>query len=88
LAEIQNKDAGAYLGLITHVKDRPGHDHRYAIDSTKLTGELGWAPSVTFEQGLDRTIRWYLEHQDWVQQVASGEYRKWIDLHYRSEGHS
>jgi dTDP-glucose 4,6-dehydratase len=86
LAEIQNKDPETYLKLITYVKDRPGHDHRYAIDCTKLQRELGWKPSVTFEQGLDLTIRWYLSHQEWVDQVTSGDYRKWIDLQYRTEG--
>lgn len=84
LAEIQNKDADSYLKLITYVKDRPGHDHRYAIDCSKLKTELNWTQSVTFEQGLDRTIRWYLDHQDWVAQVTSGEYTKWIDLQYRN----
>jgi dTDP-glucose 4,6-dehydratase len=87
LADIQNKDADGYLKLITHVKDRPGHDHRYAIDCSKLKSELGWTQSVTFEQGLDLTIRWYLDHQDWVTQVTSGEYRNWIDLQYRDQSH-
>ncbi len=88
LAEIQSKEADSYFKLITHVKDRPGHDHRYAIDCSKLKRELGWTQSVTFEQGLDLTIRWYLDHQDWVGQVTSGEYRNWIDLQYRNAGHS
>jgi len=83
LAEIQGKDPETYLERITYVKDRPGHDHRYAIDCAKIKRELGWKQGVTFEQGLDKTIRWYLEHQDWVNEVTSGEYRKWIDLQYR-----
>lgn len=61
--------------LITYVTDRPGHDRRYAIDSSKLQRELGWSPTVTFEEGLARTIDWYLEHQPWVQRVLDGSYR-------------
>jgi len=82
LAEIQGKAPEAYLNLISYVKDRPGHDHRYAIDCTKLKTELGWTQSVSFEQGLDATIRWYLTHADWVQEVKSGEYRHWIQENY------
>ena len=61
--------------LVTYVKDRPGHDRRYAIDATKLRRELGWAPSVTFEQGIAHTVDWYLGHQDWVRRVLDGSYR-------------
>ncbi|MEG3192253.1 dTDP-glucose 4,6-dehydratase [Lysobacter sp. D1-1-M9] len=61
--------------LITYVKDRPGHDRRYAIDASKLQGELGWAPTVTFEQGMAQTVDWYLAHQPWVQRVLDGSYR-------------
>ncbi|MEG3790115.1 dTDP-glucose 4,6-dehydratase [Lysobacter sp. CCNWLW3] len=61
--------------LITYVKDRPGHDRRYAIDASKLQGELGWAPTVTFEQGMARTVDWYLDNQPWVQRVLDGSYR-------------
>ena len=68
--------------LITYVKDRPGHDKRYAIDATKLSKELGWKPSVTFEQGLSETIDWYLQNQDWLNNVTSGEYQKYYDLQY------
>jgi len=68
--------------LITYVKDRPGHDKRYAIDATKLSKELGWKPSVTFEQGLSETIDWYLQNQDWLDHVTSGEYQKYYDLQY------
>jgi dTDP-glucose 4,6-dehydratase len=60
--------------LITYVKDRAGHDLRYAIDSTKLKQELGWEPSLQFEEGLEKTIRWYLDNQDWVQRITSGDY--------------
>ncbi|GGK11341.1 dTDP-glucose 4,6-dehydratase [Luteimonas terricola] len=62
-------------GLITYVTDRPGHDRRYAIDAAKIQGELGWAPSVGFEEGIARTVRWYLENQPWVQRVLDGSYR-------------
>jgi dTDP-glucose 4,6-dehydratase len=75
---------GAHRSLISFVKDRPGHDHRYAIDSGKIQRELGWRPSVTFEEGLRRTVAWYLDHMDWVSHVRSGEYRHWISLQYGS----
>src|SRR6187455_627191 len=68
--------------LITYVKDRPGHDKRYAIDATKLSMELGWKPSVTFEQGLSETIDWYLQNKEWLNNVTSGEYKRYYDLQY------
>ena len=68
--------------LITYVKDRPGHDKRYAIDASKISKELGWKPSVTFEQGLSETIDWYLENTEWLKHVTSGEYQKYYDLQY------
>ncbi|MBW3550834.1 MAG: dTDP-glucose 4,6-dehydratase [Proteobacteria bacterium] len=68
-------DGRARESLITYVKDRPGHDRRYAIDASKLQGELGWAPTVTFEQGMAQTVGWYLAHQPWVQRVLDGSYR-------------
>jgi dTDP-glucose 4,6-dehydratase len=68
-------DGRARESLITYVKDRPGHDRRYAIDSSKLQSELGWRPSQTFETGMARTVDWYLEHQPWVQRVLDGSYR-------------
>ena len=64
------------------VKDRPGHDRRYAIDATKLEKELGWKPAETFESGIRKTVMWYLEHQDWVEHVLSGEYQNWLEKHY------
>jgi dTDP-glucose 4,6-dehydratase len=70
------------LALKTYVTDRPGHDHRYAIDASKIRAELGWAPTRTFEQGIDDTVRWYLDHRAWVDEVRSGEYRKWMDQNY------
>ena len=69
--------------LIEFVKDRPGHDLRYAIDSSKLENELGWAPLESFESGLKQTIQWYLDSSQWVERVKSGEYRQWVEQHYK-----
>jgi dTDP-glucose 4,6-dehydratase len=69
-------------GLITFVKDRPGHDRRYAMDARKIERELGWRPKETFESGIRKTIRWYLENEEWVKDVTSGSYRQWISTHY------
>ena len=71
-------------GLVTFVKDRPGHDRRYAMDATKIERELGWRPLETFETGIRKTVRWYLENEEWVREVTSGSYRKWIETHYSS----
>jgi len=68
--------------LIRYVTDRPGHDRRYAIDAGKIKRELGWEPSVTFEQGLAMTIKWYLDHTDWMQEVLSGDYQAYYDKMY------
>jgi dTDP-glucose 4,6-dehydratase len=68
--------------LITFVKDRPGHDRRYAIDAGKIEHELGWTPSETFESGIRKTVAWYLANQDWVTHVTSGEYRNWVSENY------
>jgi dTDP-glucose 4,6-dehydratase len=73
---------GSYKELITFVTDRPGHDRRYAINCDKIKGELGWRPSVSFAEGLRRTIQWYLDHPQWVDHVHSGEYQKWIETNY------
>ena len=73
---------GGYRDLVQFVTDRPGHDRRYAIDARKNRGELGWQPRETFETGLARTVRWYLEHAAWVAQVKSGEYRQWLEVNY------
>lgn len=70
--------------LITFVKDRPGHDRRYAMDATRIERELGWRPAETFESGIRKTIKWYLEHEQWVRDVTSGGYRQWIETHYSS----
>ena len=83
-AERPRPDGTPYESLITYVKDRPGHDRRYAIDARKITSELGWKPSETFATGLEKTVRWYLDHQDWVADVTSGAYRDWVAKHYAS----
>ncbi len=74
---------GHSLGLITYVTDRPGHDARYAIDSTKLQKELGWEPSLQFEEGIEKTVRWYLENQEWMDNVTSGDYMKYYEEMYK-----
>jgi dTDP-glucose 4,6-dehydratase len=75
-------DGAAYSELMTFVKDRPGHDRRYAMDCDKIERELGWHACETFETGIRKTVAWYLENQDWVRQVLDGEYEKWVDLQY------
>lgn len=79
-------DGKSYIDQITYVEDRLGHDQRYAIDATKIAGELGWKPKETFESGIEKTVNWYLEHQDWVNNVTSGEYRNWVQTHYIERG--
>lgn len=74
---------GASLGLITYVPDRAGHDLRYAIDSTKLKNELGWEPSLQFEEGMEKTVRWYLDNPEWLDKVTSGEYQKYYEMMYK-----
>ena len=82
LNELQPSPQGPYRRLITHVKDRPGHDRRYAIDARKIERELGWRPAETFETGIRKTVRWYLDHTDWVANVHSGGYREWVAANY------
>lgn len=82
LDEMRPDKTGPYERLLNYVKDRPGHDRRYAIDASKIHGELGWKPAETFETGIRKTVRWYLDNMDWVENVASGEYRKWLDTNY------
>jgi dTDP-glucose 4,6-dehydratase len=82
LDEMRPDAAGSYARLITHVQDRPGHDRRYAIDARKIEHELGWRPAETFETGIRKTVRWYLDHADWVQHVQSGAYRDWVAANY------
>jgi dTDP-glucose 4,6-dehydratase len=73
---------GSYAEQIAFVKDRPGHDRRYAIDARKLERELGWKPAETFETGLRKTVQWYLANTRWVEHVQSGAYREWIATQY------
>ena len=75
-------DGVSYATQITFVKDRPGHDRRYAIDARKIEQELGWKPRETFDTGIRKTIRWYLDHPEWVEGVTSGAYRNWVSEHY------
>ncbi len=82
LDELNPSPAGPYTRLITHVKDRPGHDRRYAIDARKIETELGWRPAETFETGIRKTVQWYLAHADWVANVQSGGYRDWLATNY------
>ncbi len=80
-----NSPVTPHADLITYVKDRAGHDRRYAIDATKLQRELGWMPSETFETGIRKTVTWYLANQAWVANIASGEYRHWVEKQYGSK---
>ena len=82
LDELRPDPSGPYRRLITHVKDRPGHDRRYAIDARKIERELGWRPAETFETGIRKTVQWYLDHPDWVANVQSGGYRDWVAANY------
>jgi dTDP-glucose 4,6-dehydratase len=75
-------DGQPYATQIAYVKDRPGHDRRYAIDARKIERELGWKPTETFESGIRKTVQWYLDHPDWVAHVQSGAYRKWVQTQY------
>jgi dTDP-glucose 4,6-dehydratase len=82
LDEFRPDAAGPYARLITFVKDRPGHDRRYAIDARKIESELGWRPAETFATGIRKTVAWYLDNQHWVANVQSGAYRDWVDKNY------
>lgn len=77
-----NRSEGASEALITFIKDRPGHDKRYAIDASKINKELGWKPSVTFEKGLMKTVDWYLNNPDWIKGVVSGSYKEYYKEQY------
>lgn len=76
-------DGQSYIQQITFVKDRPGHDLRYAIDASKINTELGWQPQETFESGIQKTVEWYLANQDWVNHMKSGEYQNWVEKQYQ-----
>ena len=83
LDELKPKQDGSrYENQITYVKDRPGHDRRYAIDATKLERELNWKPKETFETGIRKTVEWYLANQSWVDHVVSGDYKHWVEKQY------
>jgi len=81
-AELTGKDAGNLTKLITFVKDRPGHDQRYAIDCSRIKAELGWKQQHSLETGLGDTVKWYLENQAWVERIKSGAYREWVEQNY------
>jgi dTDP-glucose 4,6-dehydratase len=82
MAQREGKDSDYYKKLITFVKDRKGHDRRYAVNCDKIKQGLGWKQSVTFDEGLDNTIEWYIDNQEWVKSVTTNEYRKWIETNY------
>jgi len=86
LDEMAPRPAGRYAELIRFVADRPGHDRRYALDDSQLRAELGWRPDETFESGLRKTVRWYLDHPDWVEGVRNHEYRRWLAAQYPDGG--
>lgn len=82
IARITDTDVEKYKNLIKFIKDRPGHDRRYSLNSDKLRNELNWKPEYTFEEGLKKTILWYIENKEWIKRVQSGEYKNWIKKHY------
>lgn len=82
LDELQPKANGSYLDQITYVTDRAGHDFRYAMDPTKIQTELGWKPEENFDTGIKKTVQWYLDNQEWVRHIMSGEYQNWIQQNY------
>jgi len=82
VAGLTGESAETYKALITYVKDRPGHDQRYAINCDKLKNQLDWRQSVTFEEGLKQTVAWYLNNREWIESIKSGEYRNWMELNY------
>lgn len=86
LDKAKPKASGSYRDQITFVTDRPGHDARYAIDASKLERDLGWKPAETFETGIQKTVQWYLDNQDWVLNITSGEYKNWVSANYRERG--
>ncbi len=87
VAEETGAPASELLGLKQYVKDRPGHDLRYAIDASKIQRELGWKPAETFDTGMRKTVRWYLGNESWVKSVRTGAYRDWIEANYAKRGH-
>lgn len=81
--ESPRADGQSYRDAIVFIKDRPGHDRRYAVDASKIRRELGWSPAETFESGIRKTVRWYLDNQDWVTHITSGAYREWVSRQYQ-----
>ncbi len=84
LADLRPRASGRYHDLVTFVKDRPGHDRRYAMNTSKIEAELGWRAEESLESGLRKTVSWYLENADWIASVQSGAYRTWIETNYGS----
>ena len=82
LDELRPRAAVRYHDLVTFVKDRPGHDRRYAMDTSKIEAELGWRPAESLESGLRKTVQWYLENGDWAASVQTGAYRTWVETNY------
>ncbi len=82
VAEKTGKSVDSITDTITYVKDRPGHDRRYAIDCSKIKKDLGWKQSVTFDEGLEQTVDWYLGNKDWIESIRSGEYKEWVEKNY------
>ena len=86
LDELRPRQSASYAELITFVKDRPGHDRRYAIDASRIQRELGWRPAESFGSGLRKTLAWYLANQAWTAEVTSGAYREWLAANYADRG--
>jgi dTDP-glucose 4,6-dehydratase len=84
VAKKTGKNAENIRSTISYVKDRPGHDRRYAIDCSKIKNELGWKQIVSFEEGLERTVEWYLSNSQWIENIRSGEYQNWININYEA----
>lgn len=82
IADLQGENVDSLQKLISYVKDRPGHDFRYAIDCSKIKEQIGWTPEHQFQDALKKTIVWYMENMDWVDGIKNGSYRNWVDLNY------
>ena len=82
LDRLRPRDKGKYFDLVTYVTDRPGHDRRYAVDISKIKSDLGWTPAESFETGIEKTVRWYLDHKTWIEHIKSGEYLSWVEKQY------
>ena len=83
--QLLGREEGASDKLITYVTDRAGHDLRYAIDSSKLKGELGWEPSLQFEEGIEKTVAWYLDNKEWLENITSGDYKEYYKKNYNNK---